>query len=62
MLDPNELYFTSDNYKDLLDELGTEIEAEGISDRERDYIKACEHGLKAWACLLELKKNILKKD
>jgi len=34
MLDPDELYFTSEKYKDLLDELGTEIEAEDIAERE----------------------------
>jgi len=58
MLDPDELYFTSENYKDLLDELGIEIEAEDIAEREGNYIDACEHGLKAWACLLELIKML----
>ena len=33
MLDPDELYFTSERYNDLLDELGDEIEAEGIAER-----------------------------
>jgi hypothetical protein len=37
MLDPDELYITSENYKDLLDELGIEIEAEDIAEREGNY-------------------------
>ena len=58
MLDPDELYFTSEHYKDLLDELGDEIEAEGIAERQGNHIDACEHGFKVWTCLLELIKML----
>jgi tetratricopeptide (TPR) repeat protein len=58
MLDPDELYFSSERYYLLIVELGDEIEAEDIAEREGNYIDACEHGLKAWACLLELIKML----
>ena len=58
MRDPDELYFSSERYYLLIVELGDEIEAEGIADREHNYIEACEHGLKAWACLLDLIKML----
>ena len=58
MLDPDELYFSSELYYLLIVELGDEIEAEDIAEREGNYIDACEHGLKAWACLLELIKML----
>jgi len=61
MLDPDELYLTSEKYKDLLDELGTEIEAEDIAEREGNYIDACDHGFKVWTCLLEMTKQTPKK-
>ncbi len=56
MLDPDELYHTSERYNDLIDKLRDEIEAEGIADRAGNCIDACEHGFKVWACLLELMK------
>ena len=62
MLDPDELYFTSDNYKDLLDELGDEIKAEDIAAREGNYIDACDHGFKVWTCILELIKMLEAKS
>ena len=62
MLDPDELYFTSDNYKDLLDELGDEIKAEDIAARESNYIDACDHGFKVWTCILELIKILEAKS
>ncbi len=46
MLDPDELYYTSERYNDLIDKLGDEIEAEGIADRAGNCIDACEHGFK----------------
>ena len=58
MLDPDELYFTSERYNDLIDELGDEIEAEVIAEREGNHIDACEYGFKVWACLLELIKML----
>ena len=54
MLDPDELYFTSERYGDLLDALSAEIDAEGIAERAGNNIEACEHGFEVWACLLEL--------
>jgi len=54
MLDFDELYFNSAECRDLLDKIGREIEQEDIADRSGDPVTACEHGLKAWACLLEL--------
>jgi tetratricopeptide (TPR) repeat protein len=62
MLDPDELYYTSERYNDLIDKLGDEIEAEGITDRAGNCIDACEHGSKVWACLLELMKILEAKS
>ena len=39
MLDPDELYFTSESYKDQLDELGTEIEVEDIAERLNELLE-----------------------
>ena len=32
--------------------------AEGIAERQGNYIDACEHGFKVWACLLEVIKML----
>lgn len=54
MLDFDELYFNSAECRDLLDKIGREIEQEDKADRSGDPVTACKHGLKVWACLLEL--------
>ncbi len=56
MLDPDELFYSSDRYNDLLDELGDEIDAEYIEERQGNYIAACERGFRVWECILELLK------
>jgi tetratricopeptide (TPR) repeat protein len=58
MLDPDELYFSSDEYRALLDELGENIEKEDMAERGCNSIKASEYGLKVWSNLLELKKML----
>ena len=54
MLDPDKLYFSSDDYRNLLDELGELIRKEDIAQRANNSIKAAEYGLEVWDCLLEL--------
>jgi tetratricopeptide (TPR) repeat protein len=58
MLDPDELYFSSDEYRNLLDELGELIKKEDIAHRADNSIMAAEHGLEVWDCVLELKEML----
>ena len=58
MLDPDELYFTSEDYYNLIRVLGNEIDAESTAAEKNNHIDACEHGFKVWACLLELMKML----
>lgn len=56
MIDPDELYLSSDKYSDLLDEIDIEIIEEAAEQKTGNSIKACKHGLKIWENLLELMK------
>jgi tetratricopeptide (TPR) repeat protein len=61
MIDLDELYFSSDRCRDLLDEIGDGIQEEDLKQRAGNSIEACKHGLKVWENLLELMK-MLKAD
>jgi len=54
MLDPDELYFGSERYRDLLDRIGIEIEEEDSAQRAGNWVEASQHGLQVWRCLLDL--------
>jgi tetratricopeptide (TPR) repeat protein len=56
MLDLDELYFNSENFRSLLNRIGTEIEQEHIAERAGDPVTASKHGLKVWSHILELMK------
>lgn len=61
MIDPDKLYFSSDRYRKLLDEIGDEIQKEDCEQRAGNSVEACKHGLKVWENLLKLIK-VLKAD
>ena len=61
MLDPDELYFSSEEYRNLIDELGELISKEDLAQRSNNSIEAATYGLDVWDCLLEL-KDILCAD
>lgn len=56
MLDLDKLYFNSDRYRTLLENIGSEIRQEDIAKRSGDSIAASKHGLKIWDYLLKLMK------
>ena len=58
MIDPDELYFSSDEYVNILHELGDNIAEEGRAQKAGNSNEACEYGLKAWHNLLDLKERL----
>jgi len=62
MIDPDTLYFSSEEYRFLLDSISDSITAEGIEQRNRNPIDACKHGHRVWEHLLELMKMLQAKS
>lgn len=62
MIDPDKLYFSSTEYRDLLEEIGDEIEEEELAQRAGNSVEACNHGLIVWDNLLELMKMLKAKS
>lgn len=54
MIDPDELYFSSEKYRTLLDEIGEGIEKEEIEQRAGNSVEAAKYGLEVWDNLLKL--------
>ena len=54
MINPDDLYFSSDEYRSILNELGENIKEEDRAQKAGDSIEACEYGLAVWDNLLKL--------
>jgi tetratricopeptide (TPR) repeat protein len=54
MIDPDDLYFSSDEYRSILGELGENIDKEDRAQKAGNSIEACEYGLTVWDNLLKL--------
>ncbi len=54
MIDPDVLYFSSEEYGILLDDIGSSIDDEYIEQRAGNSIAACNHGTEVWNNLLKL--------
>ena len=55
MIDPDELYFSSSSYRDLLERIGDAIDQETSEQEAGNSIEACKHGLRVWHSLLQVK-------
>jgi len=62
MIDPDTLFFSSEKYRVLLDEIGVSISGEDAEERKGNSIGASEHGLKVWGHLQELMKMLRAKS
>ncbi len=58
MIDPDELYFFSDQYRNLLDEIGEGLEKEDVEHRAGNSVIAANYGFEVWGNLLTPKLNI----
>lgn len=62
MIDADTLYFSSQKYRNLLDNIGDSITQENYAQRNGNFIEACKHGLKVWDYLQELMKMLHAKS
>lgn len=58
MINIDELYFSSVQYRTLLERIGDGIEQEDLEQRAGNSIEACRHGLRVWDNLLKLMKML----
>jgi tetratricopeptide (TPR) repeat protein len=58
MINPDKFYFSSDEYRNLLDELGENIAAEDHAEKAGNSIEASDCGLMVWNNLLEIMKML----
>lgn len=62
MLDPDKLYFSSESYRNLLDEIGENIHREDIAERANNLIDACKYGLEVWENLIKFMEKLEAKS
>ena len=61
MLDPDELYDSSESYRNLLDNLGNNIEDEVIEVGSNNFIEACKYGFAVWDNIKKLMRKLKAK-